>query len=135
MLIKMEENKLVSLDEILLIEKSIAEVANSGDINKTISLCDKLKGTAKENVKIAHIIRNQKYSSISQRLQYLQEQVQYLPGEEVKRIYQEVETLRQAEDIEFHNYLNFLQEDLLEFTRVIIERARLKYHLKRYPSK
>ena len=84
----MGENKLVSLDKILLIEKAIAEVANSGDINKTISLCDKLKGTAKENVKIAHIIRNQKYSSISQRLQYLQEQCQYLPEGEVNRIYQ-----------------------------------------------
>ena len=127
----MGENKLRSLDELTRLEDSIKKVADSGDVAQTICLCDGLKSIAKDNVKIAHIIRNEKYARISQRLQCLQKQSQYIPEEEVNRIYQEVDLLGQAEDIKFHDYLNFLQEDLPKFTQVIVERAVLKYRLRR----
>jgi len=132
--VKMDGKKLVNLNKIIQLEKSIEAVANSGEILQTINLCDKLKETAKENVKIAHSLRNNEYSAVSQRLKILQEQSQYLSQEDKYRMGHEVELLSQAADIAFHNHLKYLQEDLPMFTRGMAERARLKYHFRKKNS-
>jgi len=130
----MKENKLTGLEELTTMENAILKTAESGNVIRTIGLCENLSETSKRNVQIAHSIRNARYSKIAAKIKYLQENQTFIPDYEKEALEEQISVLSWQADEDFHEYMTYLQNYLPGLKKLALERAKISQEQKKYPK-